>query len=235
MYKKSKLLEEYPYQHITDLEDLKGIKLKYPPILVNIRGCNGAGKSTAPLMLMDDPDLYLLTWFWEDMIRPFATVFPSYNCIAMGTYFNKTGGLDTYRNNEQTRVALELLWNLPYNIIMEGVISSTVYSTYAALFKEFLESPKLSKSRELVIANLLPPVEVCLERIQIRNGGKEINEKAVVGKWETVNKNATKFADDGFNSLKLDNSEIIKEDTLEWWNGKIEEAAGNTLFYLEGN
>lgn len=187
-----------------------------PPLLINIRGCNGAGKSTVPMAMMGAEDMFLLSWIIEGKEKPFATVFPKYNCIAMGTYFNKTGGLDTYRNNDSTRKALELLWNTPYNIIMEGVIASTIKSTYAELFKNFSDRDDL-KEREIIIASLLPPVQVCLDRVQSRNGGKEVKNDQIESKWRTVKRNVAYFKEEGFTSLELDNSVISKEDTLIWF------------------
>ena len=123
----------------------------------------------------------------------------------MGTYFNKTGGIDGLPNTE---ITIKTLWyalkKFPdYNIIMEGVIASTVFSTYAKLFQEVQEKyPEL----KIIVLNLLPPLEVCLKRIQQRNGGKPIKEELVASKWNSVAKNATKFADVGIISLRWDNS-----------------------------
>ena len=86
---------------------------------------------------------------------------------------------------------------------MEGVIPSTVYSTYETLFKEVQQK---YPDRQVVVVNLLPPVEVCLQRIQARNGGKPIKEDLVCSKWLTVAKNANKFSQAGILSLKWDNS-----------------------------
>jgi hypothetical protein len=183
--------------------------------LINIRGCNGAGKSTVPLSMMDDEELSLIVWDKNGKTKPFATWFKKQGYIAFGTYMNKTGGLDTYKNNEETKKALTLLWEIPQNLLMEGVIASTIKSTYAELFHEMLTDPNLTVKREVLIASLLPPVEICLARIQKRNGGKAIDEKAVISKWNTVKRNVEYFKEQHLNSIEIDNSTWDIEDTKQ--------------------
>lgn len=176
-------------------------------MLVNIRGCNGSGKSTIPMSMMDDPDMYVVEKPYQGKVKKILTVFPSYGWVALGTYFNKTGGLDCFPNNELT---IKTLWyalkRFPeYHILMEGVISSTVFSTYAQLFSQVQER---YPERQVIIVSLLPPLDTCLERIQQRNGGKSIKEEQVASKWHTVARNADKFAEAGILSLKWDNSQV---------------------------
>lgn len=179
-------------------------KKKY---LVNVRGCNGSGKSTVALSMMGDPDMYVVEKPYKGKDRKILTVFPSYGWIALGSYHNKCGGLDGYVDTDMIKkVFWYTLKHYPdYNIIMEGVIPSTVYSTYEELF---LEAQERYPERTFVVLNLLPPVKECLKRIQLRNGGKDIKEDLVRSKWATVAKNADKFSEAGIVSLKWDNSGI---------------------------
>lgn len=182
-------------------------------VLVNIRGCNGAGKSTIPMSMMNDPDMWVHTVVDEYGKKLGAiTVFPSYGWVALGTYFNKTGGMDTLRNNEITRRTLfaALKEFQGYNILMEGIMASTIRSTYVNLFHEIEQDWPI----RVIILNLLPPVEVAISRVYSRNGGKPINEEAVRGKWETVAKNAKIFSDEGFISIRVDSSKIKKKNML---------------------
>ena len=108
-------------------------------MLVNIRGCNGAGKSTIPMAMMDDPDMFVQELVGSDGKKISAlTVFPTYGWVALGTYFNKTGGLDTLKNNEITRMTLYAALDLfpEYDVLMEGIMASTIRSTYIDLFHE---------------------------------------------------------------------------------------------------
>ena len=175
--------------------------------LINIRGCNGSGKSTIPMSMVDDPEMYVVKRPYKGRDRNVFTVFPTYGWVVLGSYFNKCGGLDGFVD---TAMILKATWyalkKFPdYNIIMEGVIPSTVFSTYANLFQEIQEK---YPERKVIVVNLLPPVEECLKRIQKRNGGKAIKSDLVKNKWTTVAKNADKFTEAGILSLKWDNSEI---------------------------
>lgn len=184
-------------------------------VLVNIRGCNGAGKSTIPMSMMDDPEMYVHEIRGSDGKRMSAiTVFPTYGWVALGTYFNKTGGMDTLRDNWTTRMTLyAALDGFPeYNVLMEGIMASTIRSTYIDLFQEVQEY--YGDDLTIMIISLLPPVEVAISRVYSRNGGKPINEEAVRGKWETVARNVAAFGEAGFISLKVNSAKVSKEKML---------------------
>lgn len=184
-------------------------------VLVNLRGCNGAGKSTIPMSMMDDPEMYVHEIIGSDGKKISAiTVFPSYGWVALGTYFNKTGGLDTLKNNEITKMTLyAALDGFPeYNVLMEGIMASTIRSTYIDLFHEV--EHYYGKKLKVLIISLLPPVEVAISRVYSRNGGKPINEDAVRGKWATVARNVSAFADAGFVSIRVDSSKVPKHKML---------------------
>lgn len=183
--------------------------------LVNIRGCNGAGKSTIPMSMMDDPEMYVHEIRGSDGKRMSAiTVFPTYGWVALGTYFNKTGGMDTLRDNWTTRMTLyAALDGFPeYNVLMEGIMASTIRSTYIELFQEVQDY--YGDDLTIMILSLLPPVEVAISRVYSRNGGKPINEEAVRSKWETVARNVVAFGEAGFTSLKVNSAKVPKERML---------------------
>lgn len=185
-------------------------------MLVNLRGCNGAGKSTIPMSMMDDPEMYVQDIIGSDRKRIGAiTVFPSYGWVALGTYFNKTGGLDTLKNNEVTKMTLyAALDGFPeYNVLMEGIMASTIRSTYIDLFHEVEQY--YGKQLRVLIISLLPPVEVAISRVYSRNGGKPIKEDAVRGKWQTVARNVSAFADAGFTSVRVDSNKVPKHKMLK--------------------
>lgn len=184
-------------------------------MLVNIRGCNGAGKSTIPMSMMDDPAMYVHEIKGSDGKRMSAiTVFPTYGWVALGTYFNKTGGMDTLRDNWTTRMTLyAALDGFPeYNVLMEGIMASTIRSTYIDLFHEVEEC---YDDLKVLIISLLPPVEVAISRVYSRNGGKPIQEDAVRGKWETVARNVSAFREAGFTSVRVDSSKVPKDKMLK--------------------
>ena len=185
-------------------------------MIVNIRGCNGAGKSTVPMLMMEaDPEFEVIKLGVGKNGKPCApaiTVFHKLKWVALGTYFNKTGGMDTYGTNQETRDALKyVLDNYPdYDVVMEGVIASTIKSTYADLFKS-LEA----QGHQVLIMAFLPPLKVCLERIQQRNGGKPIKEDLVESKWHSVESGVEYFRQAGLTALRIDTSKCKRENMLK--------------------
>ena len=145
------------------------------------------------------------------------TVFPTYGWVALGTYFNKTGGMDTLKDNWCTKMTLlAALDGFPeYNVLMEGIMASTILSTYIELFHEVGDYYQMmGEDLQVLIVSLLPPVEVAISRVYSRNGGKPIKEDAVRGKWETVARNVDKFAEAGFTSVKVNSAKVSKEKML---------------------
>lgn len=187
--------------------------------LINIRGANGAGKSTVPMQMMEtDPLAFELTYHYYGKNRIMATVFPSYNYMVVGKYRGlKCGGLDTFRTTEQIFETLDLLWEIPYNLIMEGVISSTVFSTYKQWF-ETANDNHVSK-RNITVASILPTEEVCINRVMQRNGGKEVKIDLIRSKYRSVERNHKKFCATSIPAKLLDNSNVAIEDTLKWFFG----------------
>lgn len=186
-------------------------------LLVNIRGCNGSGKSTIPMQMMENDPEY---WVWDIIgsdkkkIASF-TVFPNLGWIALGTYFNKTGGLDTISGPAVTRMCLlAALDAFPeYNVLMEGIIASTTFSSYSEMFKEV--QVKYWKSLKILVVSLLPPVEVAIERVYQRNGGKPIKEELIQAKWGMVYRSHKKFKDAGFDTVRVDSSKVPKDRMME--------------------
>lgn len=186
-------------------------------VLVNIRGCNGAGKSTIPMSMMDDPGMWVQEIVGSDGKRIGAiTVFPNYGWVALGTYFNKTGGMDTIKNNWCTRVTLYAALEMfpEYDVIMEGIMASTIRSTYIELFKE-VQDCYGKQAPKVIVLSLLPPLSVCLHRIQMRNGGKLIDEAAVGQKWLQVERAVPYFREAGFTSIRVDSSKVKQKDMLK--------------------
>lgn len=191
-------------------------------LLINIRGCNGSGKSTIPIeMLKRDKEAQVVRKLYNGKEKVIAHVSPKFKTVILGSYFNKTGGLDTFPNNKFTKKVLKYcIRHYPeYDILMEGIIASTIYSTYRDLF----ESVEKQYCITPVIINFIPPLDTAIDRIYQRNCGKPINEDAVENKWNIVKRNHFKFKDDGFISLLVDTSVYRKQEMLGNFLGVIDE------------
>lgn len=205
-----------PRMNVYDFLESYSPRMKDNNKLVNVRGTNGAGKSTIPFSMLEaDPRAFELTYHFENRERVIATVFPTLGWLALGSYRTACGGLDSYKTTEQTFDSIKLLWDLDFNILMEGIICSTVRGSYLDFFTSI--NGEVEKPRDIMIFTLLPPFETCLARIQARNGGKEIKTDQVRSKYQTVAKNVKLFEEAGVTSLTGDNSNITKAETLEWF------------------
>lgn len=191
------------------------------PMLVNVRGCNGSGKSTIPMMMLQtDPESFEVIWKYDGKERVVATVFPKYQFLAIGRYRTKCGGLDSLKSTQEIKDAVDVLWDCNFHILMEGVLASTVRGTYINLFQSMVYQHPIT--RQVTIFNIAPSLETCLERIQQRNGGKPIKSELVEDKRTVVLRNHQYFLDAGFRSIVVSNEQIDKSETLEWFYSKLQ-------------
>lgn len=191
-------------------------------LLVNIRGTNGSGKSTIPFAMKDDPDMYQVIRPHQGRPRKILTVFPNYGWVALGSYERQVGGLDAFPNKAFTEKVLQYALKKfsEYNILMEGILASTTYSTYAELFRNVQKEWDIQP----VIYYLMPPVEVCIERIKQRNGGKPFKEDLVQAKYGMMQRGIKKFSEAGeFPLFVVNNSSFGKEDVLSQFFADMEE------------
>lgn len=205
---------------LTGVEDMSVDHKKR--LLVNIRGTNGSGKSTIPISMKNDPDIYQVIRPYQGKPRKILTVFPNYGWIALGAYDRQVGGLDGFPNKAFTEKVLQYaLKKFPeYNILLEGILASTTYSTYAELFRNVQKEWGIQP----VIYYLMPPVEVCIDRIKQRNGGKSFKEELVRSKYDGMVRGVEKFRQAGeFPVLVINNSLFEKKDVLSQFLADMEE------------
>ena len=194
-------------------------------VLVNVRGCNGSGKSTIPLSMLDDPEMFVDTLADSNGEKVISlTVFPTYGWVALGTYFNKTGGLDTVKCIAATEIGVHAALCLypDYDVLMEGILCSTTFSSYAAMFHKV----EAAYGVKVLILSLMPPVDVAISRVYARNGNKPIKEELIEAKWGMVYRSHQKFKKDGFCTVRVDSSRIPKGRMLPCFLKTMEKYRG---------
>lgn len=182
--------------------------------LVNIRGTNGSGKSTFPISMQDMSADHEQISFYVGEDKSYITVLHDLKWVLLGKYSgSKTGGLDTLRSNAVIKATLyKALDEYPdYNILMEGIICSTIRSTYISLFTEVKESYDI----KVVVIGLTTPLQTCLDRIQERNGGKPIKEELVAAKERMIHRGFPYFDEAGFRVVRIDTSKYSKAKMIE--------------------
>lgn len=163
---------------------------------INVRGCNGSGKTTLLRMLARDPlcrvENVRVTHEYKDgksgeKVRgyhaPIPVTYAPGGLALLGDYTpgatGTTAGCDRIKTQEAAKSALELIAQDPeVRVIMfEGVVVSTIFGPWRDW---------AGANGGMLWAFLDTPLEVCLERIQKRNGGKPIKEELVAGKHRTI-------------------------------------------------
>lgn len=147
--------------------------------LYYIKGCNGSGKSTVPSYLAStDPQAYVVTHNGKILL----TVCPSYDLICVGKYdHSKSKGVDSLTDTEQMMMAVEITEQPDYaefDVIFEGIIPATILNTWV----ERLDRP----ARKLWTLFIDTPLDVCLSRVDTRNGGQEYDRDLVASKWNRI-------------------------------------------------
>lgn len=163
-----------------------------PHVIMNLKGCNGSGKSTIPQMMIElDENVMLLTLNKEDPL-PIATLCGSFDTIIIGRYFTACGGCDTLIPS-QVQTIIKKLWLKDHNILFEGVIVGDIKSTFYELMKACREVAP----REVHFCFMGTKLKECLKRIQRRNGGKEINTEQVRQKYRNSVKHLQYYLEQG--------------------------------------
>lgn len=155
-------------------------------MILNIRGTNGSGKTTLARAFIK-PDTEVVLTEYTHQLKASVISRPIYGyrsdgvCV-IGSYRTACGGLDTIKTFELSRRVIRTALELgDSHVIAEGVLASTVFGSWAAFARQMDEA-----GYPFVFAYLQTPVEVCLERIRMRNGGKAIDEKLVRDKVRAV-------------------------------------------------
>lgn len=149
-------------------------------LIVNIRGTNGSGKSTLMRLLMERFGRVPINCATTNKVIGYEM--PGLQARVVGKYETACGGCDTIKTQDEAKHLVHA-FSTAGNVFFEGVLISTIFG------------PWLEFSRQhggMIWAFLDTPLETCLERIQIRNGGKPIKTDQVRDKWEGMRRIADK-------------------------------------------
>jgi gluconate kinase len=159
-------------------------------MIINIRGTNGSGKSTIARALRG-------VNYNEVGLVPFKTAAGSPRWVpgyvnretrigVVGSYETECGGCDTIKTQDLICDSVRRMATIDQpktrHVVFEGVLVSTILKRYLDLAREFNGTPQ----GPFVWAFLQTPAQVCLDRIQARNGGKPIKEELVVSKIRQI-------------------------------------------------
>lgn len=166
-------------------------------MIVNIRGTNGSGKSTLVLGLMTKYGRTAVIDTRNN--KEIGYHIPELGAHAVGKYTTACGGCDTIKTQDETKERVKK-WSAIGHVVFEGILVSTIFG------------PWLDFSRQnggMMWAFLDTPLDLCLERIQIRNGGKPVKTDQVKSKWEGMFRIADKAKAAGEQVVWVDHQDPV--------------------------
>lgn len=189
---------------------------------INVRGCNGSGKTTLLRKLAENPQCdvfkvevphHVKNKHGPGKIRTFHPPIPVTYCpngiVLLGDYTQAaagvaTAGCDRIKTQEATKNALEVIADDPNVkfILFEGIVVSTIYGPW----KEWAED-----NGGMAWAFLDTPLDVCLDRVMARNGGKPVKEEQIAAKHATIARVREKAFADHQTVLDLDHTKPLAD------------------------
>lgn len=162
--------------------------------LINVRGCNGSGKTTLLRCLGRGEGVTVVEGSVPDH-KPIPITYTPEGFAIIGDYTPAaagatTAGLDRIKTQAAAKAIIEFAASntAVRAVLFEGVVVSTIYGPWADWSKA---------NGGMIWAFLDTPLEVCLKRIQERNGGKPIKEDQVAAKHRTIARVREKALADG--------------------------------------
>lgn len=201
-------------------------------MIIQIRGCNGSGKTHAVQGVMNEygqgrRTLLPIVGWGADELHKFAerydevlgTAFEIGNTtiIALGEYRDDkpSGGCDNIKTQDQVCNRLRLFRVTADVVLFEGVIHSTIYQRYADLYDELYE-----RGASHVQAYLDTSYEQCKVNIEARRETsrvkrKAVNEDVLTAKYRSIARTRPKFEQAGYDVRTL-HYEASVETLLDW-------------------
>lgn len=135
------------------------------PLIVNLRGNNGSGKSTVARLLMKKgrpcPASSMLL---SDKITVIDIPGCKQQWAVIGKYTTQCGGCDALSGTDEIIALVQKVVALGHNVFLEGVLMSDYYGKLGEYSAQFNE--------RWVFAYMDTPVEECLRRVQARRKAK---------------------------------------------------------------
>lgn len=190
-------------------------------MIINLRGTNGSGKSTIAKAILERPDSYMspvVLGAYETpkgktrVVDGYKSVlnFGEHLIIVVGPYRTNCGGCDAIKTQDLVCDAVRRAVSIGQNVLFEGVIVSTLYDRYRKLSQELR-----ALGHGYIWAYLDTPLELCLQRIQLRNGGKPIKTSLVENKVKAIRSTRHKAESAGEDVRTIHHDKAV-EEVMSW-------------------
>ena len=174
-------------------------------MIVNLRGPSGSGKSYVGHQLLEifgGEELYELGWNKRSP-RLVGYKLPD-NFYLLGSYRAKGGGLDTLSPHDRSAL-LPLIerYAAMGHVFFEALVISSTVPAYVEIAKR--------ATQPFVFAFLDTPIDLCIQRIYQRNGGKPIKEDAVRGHHKYMKRIEQRLREAGMFTMGIDHEDSVQQ------------------------
>ncbi len=180
------------------------------PLVCNIRGTGGAGKSHLVRTIVDEAkrqsnDWY--EWYQDGRKRPLATEvrFPSGGLFVPGHYQVPCGGCDTLGSIDEAYELVKQGAERGYNVLFEGII----------VMDDIARAIEISRQMDLVVIGLTTPLDACLEAVGTRR-----NTRGTVTAFDPSNTiDRARRCSRGLSRLKASKVKVLmmtRGEALDW-------------------
>lgn len=195
-------------------------------MILNLRGCSGAGKSYPGFRLLNEfgppvEELRTLKYFpnrktGKPRRKPklIGQVLPGGLCLAGRYTLGKStrtggvgysGGLDGYFPMDEMQEMVEELCDRFPHVYMESLMISGTQQRWIDFAREH------GGYDGMVFATLDTPIELCIERVLQRNGGRPVKEDQIAKHRNQVLRCATRFHEEGLRSFMIDHTQSYEQ------------------------
>lgn len=175
------------------------------PVIINVRGTSGSGKTSAARRFLDFPNTTLTrrvtspSGRTSDKVAGYGITVPHlhFPLYLVGAYTNVCGGLDSMGTQQEHADLITKAYRAGGNVLCEGLLLSSV-SSGATVPKAMIE---LAGKDRVIFAFLDTPLDVCLDRVRQRRAArgetKEFDETNTRKKYEDTQAARQRLIDEG--------------------------------------
>lgn len=176
-------------------------------MIFSLRGPSGSGKTHTIYQLLGDHEP-------EPLMKPhFAKGTPKQprawrigNLYVIGRYSGAAcSGADGLYPLKDIVLPLIQHYARLGHVLIEGLVLSSAVSLWTEVAEEF--------PGEVVLAFLDTPVDVCIQQVYKRNGGRPIKEKQLISHHGTIGRQRARFAERGIRVENIDHTRAYEQVT----------------------
>lgn len=213
--------DDKPVMQLSTLPKFDLLRKAKPRACINLKGCNGSGKSTVPMQLLASAKTSLYIAAERGDKKPCGVYVPELRTVIIGLYSDaiNCGGCDALGDTQIVKRLLVKLWKRDVHIMFEGVIVGDIRSTFYELMLQFSEV----HHRNASFCFMGTTLRECFGRIQKRNGGKTINRELVRQKYRNSCVQLKWYLEQGIIDCKVLDTRGSKHEVFDRFMGMYPE------------